>query len=133
MTANNPANRRKQPRRPAQMAVDIQHFRRWGGWRELQRGARGLDFNRFGMAFVSRRRLRPGRVLRLSLHGPAMRLYGVRAHVVSSERIGSGYRTGVRFYESLRSLTDAPLPPELHYLGGLEEQLPESLPEEAER
>lgn len=133
MTAYTRTNRRKQPRRVARMVVDVQRFGRWGGWREVQRGARGLDFNRFGMAFVSRRRLRPGHVLRLSLHGPAMRLYGVRAHVVSSERIGSGYRTGVRFYESLRSLTDAPLPPALRYLGGLEQQLPESVPEDAGR
>lgn len=108
------------------MTVDVLHFRRWGGWRRTQRGVRGLDFNRYGMAFVSRRRLRPGQVLRLSLYGPAMRLYGVRAHVVSSERVGEGYRTGVRFYESLASLTDAPLPPALRYLEGLEAQMPES-------
>ncbi len=117
-------NRRKTPRRPADIGVDIRRHGRWGGWRTLEQGARGLDFNRFGMAFVSRRRWRPGQSLRLTLHGPAMRLHNVEAWVVSIERTGQGYRLGVRFYESLNALSRAPRAPFLRYLSGLEEQLP---------
>jgi len=117
-------NRRKRPRRPADMAVDVNRHGRWGGWRTRQAGARALDFNRFGMAFISRARLRPGDGLRLTLHGPAMRLHGVEARVVSCERTGEGYRVGVRFYESLHELSRAPRAPWLRYLSGLEEQLP---------
>ena len=117
-------NRRKTNRRPADMAVDVHSYRRRGGWRTLEPGARGLDFNRFGMAFVSRTRLRPGDSLRLSLHGPAMRLHGVEARVVSSQHTGQGYRSGVRFYESLHELAHATRAPYLRYLCGLEEQLP---------
>lgn len=117
-------NRRKKPRRPADMAVDVRRYRRWGGWRMLEPGARGLDFNRFGMAFVSRSRLHSGDRLRLSLYGPAMRLHGVEARVVSSQRTGEGYRIGVCFYESLHELSHAPRAPYLRYLSGLEEQLP---------
>lgn len=117
------ANRRKSARRDTGMAVDINLRRTWGGWRRVETGARGLDYNRFGMAFISRRRLRPGQTLRLNLYGPAMVLRRVEAHVVSSARMGRGYRTGVRFYRSLRALTGTSMPPEMRYLSGLEEQL----------
>lgn len=124
MTYRQGANRRKSPRRDTGMAVDIVQRRRWGGWRRMEVSARGLDYSRFGMAFVSRRRLRPGQTLRLNLHGPAMVLRRVEAHVVSSARLGRGYRVSVRFYRSLRALTETTsVTPEMRYLSGLEEQL----------
>jgi hypothetical protein len=117
------ANRRKLSRHRTDMNVTVRLWRPWGGWRPVIRDARALDYNRFGMAFNSRRAVRPDRKLRLSLYGPGMTLKGVSARVVSCQRVGGGYRIGVRFYDSLRELSDGPMPLSMRYLGGLEQEV----------
>ena len=116
-------NRRKQARLATDMRVNVYPA---GGvdrlWRRPFSG-RALDFNRYGMAFVSPVRLSAGRPLKLDLRASHMVLRQVQAVVVRSQRLNRQWRVGVRFYRKLAEFQEvkpgAPLP----VLTGLEESL----------
>lgn len=116
-------NRRKQARVATDMRVTV--YLGGGINRLWQRPfpGRALDFNRYGMAFVSPVRLSAGKPLKLDLRSRHMVLKQVQAVVVRSQRLNRQWRVGVRFYRRLAEFQEvrpgAPLP----VLTGLEESL----------
>lgn len=113
---------RRLPRIAANMPVRAQIQ---SGW--LQRGrrvdARVLDYNRFGAALVSARRVRSGSRLLMDLRAEHFVLRRLRAEVVDCRREGQMFRIGVRFQCPLGRPVCSSDSSSLTALLGLEESL----------
>ena len=113
---------RRLPRIAANMPAQA---RIQSGW--LQRGrridARLLDYNRFGAALVSARRVSPGCRLLMDLRAEHFVLRRLRAEVVDCRREGQMFRIGVRFQCPLGRPVCHGESPFLIALHGLEESL----------
>lgn len=116
-------NRRRHDRLRADMQVSVRVASGVGRIFRRPFLCRALDYNRFGMAFVSPIRLRPGTVLNLDLSSAHMLLKGVEAEVVRGSRLRRSWRVGVHFHGQLSALNERCSGSPLTFLTGLEHSL----------
>ena len=116
-------NRRQHDRLRTDMQVTVRVAS--GASRILRRPfvARALDYNRYGMAFISPVRLRRGTLLIMDLISDHVVLKGVEAEVVRGSRLQRNWRVGVHFHRQLAEFNASRPGSPLTFLTGLEDSL----------